>query len=121
MSDRVIFNLKRLWKIDGKTVNLYNEIKSGRKTSEWRDAKHFMLRRLLTNRLTKEGLEKVLEVRKTRLQDLTKLLKVHKVWFVVGYPEGTLPRLEADITALFYHPETSQLEIKFTNVREILT
>ena len=131
----VVFRLKRLWEVEGRTVNLYEEIKSGRKTSEWRDASPYWLRRLLTNRLTKEGLKYVLQVRGYNPQELTTLLKVHRAWFTVGYPKGNIPRLEADITALIYHlrhltalsslqasiasRQSGQLEIKIASVVEI--
>jgi hypothetical protein len=121
MKDIAIFNLKRQWHIDGTKLDLYEEIKAGRKTSEWRNASPYWLRKLLTNRLTKEGLKNVLQVWGHKPQELTPLLKVHRAWFVIGYPKGNLPRLEADITALLYHPKTSQLEIKFANVKEVLT
>lgn len=130
MTDKVIFNLKKYWVnpanyLTGETskiVDLYEEIKAGRKTSEWRGATKFWLKRLLTKRLTPEGIDKVLDTyHKHGTQDLTCLLRVHTAWFLIGYPKGSLPRLEADITALLFHRETDQLEIKFANVRETLT
>jgi ribosomal protein S3 len=120
MKDITIFNLKRFWHIDGTKLDLYEDIKAGRKTSEWRSASPYWLRKLLTNRLTKEGLKYVLQTRGHTPQELTTLLKVHKAWFVIGYPKGNVPRLEADITALIYHRESGQLEIKITNVKEVL-
>lgn len=63
--------------------------------------------------------KKTIVVNGTEPQDLTPFLKVHRAWFVEGYPKGSLPRLEADITGLLYHPSSSQLEIKFTNVKEV--
>jgi hypothetical protein len=110
--------LKRNWIVEGKTVDLYEEIMSGRKTSEWRETSIFWLRRLLTKRLTLEGLSKVLDTHKHGIQNLTPLLRVHTAWFVVGYPRGNVPRLEADITGLLYHLDSRQLETQFTNVRE---
>lgn len=108
---KVVFNLKRTWVIDGKTVDLYEEIKSGRKTSEWRDATEFWFNRLCMRGKSHEY--KIGEV------DLTDSLKVYKAWFVIGYPKNNLPRLEADITYLIYHVPNGQLEIQFTHVKEI--
>jgi hypothetical protein len=88
-------------------VDLYEEIKAGRKTSEFRDATRHWFKRLCVPHWI--GTE--------QHQDHTKFLKVHRAWFVVGYPKKNLPRLEADITGLFL--DAMQLEIKFTNVTEI--
>ena len=116
MTDRVIFNLKRHWEIDGMIVDLYDEIKSGRKTNEWRNATSFWCTRLIERGSTSPYFPWAVP------HDISHGLKVHKAWFVIGYPKDNLPRLEADITGLIYHPElkSSQLEIKFANVREIL-
>jgi hypothetical protein len=78
-SDTVIFNLKRFWPPDAprnRQVRLYEEIKTGRKTCEYRDDKKYWRRRLLGERCPS------------------------KAWFVEGYPKGNLPRLEADITKI---------------------
>lgn len=112
MIDRIIFNLKKTWVIDGKVVDLYEEIKSGRKTSEWRDATSFWFSRLCC----KQGHSSIF----TYPPSLTNCLKVHKAWFVVGYPKGNVPRLEADIIDLILHSDANQLEIQFTNVKEVI-
>jgi hypothetical protein len=91
--------------------DLWSEILSGRKTSEWRDFSKYWQERLL--------LCHDLKALSNRSIDYTKDLKVHRAWFVVAYPKGSLPRLEAEITGLVYHPDTSQLEIKFTNAKEV--
>jgi len=92
-------------------VNPYEEIKAGRKTSEFRDMIYYWVKRLCENADWKVDVGP---------QDLTKLLRVHKAWFVSGYPKGSppFPRLEADITGLFCDSLVMQLEIKFTNVVE---
>lgn len=92
---------------------LYDQIRRGKKTSEWRElGKHgYWLRQLCMKGLS-------INVNATDDIDLTLQLKVKKAWFVQGYPKGNLPRLEAEITALVYHPETMQLEIQFANVQE---
>lgn len=107
MDDIVIFHLNRVW--NGK--DLWEEIKHGRKTSEWRDVCKYWLKRLITRA--------ELQINGTEPEYLAKFLKVHRAWFVVGYPKGNLPRLEVDITELIHHPSSSELEIKFANVKEV--
>ena len=107
---RIIFNLKRLWTYpDGRTVDLYEEIKSGRKISEWRDYKPYWEDRLFKRKMI-DGMEHFRQ-------------KVNKAWFVVGFPKNNLPRLEADITNILIHVDdegfAEQIEIKFTNVKEV--
>jgi len=109
MKDVIIFHLKRIW--EGK--DLWEEIKKGRKTSEWRDFCKYWLRRLCIKR------SNLFFVNGTEPQDLSPWLKVKKAWFLQGYPKNSLPRLVAEITGLVYHPSSSQLEIKFTNVKEV--
>jgi len=106
--DRIIFNLKQFWQIGDKTVELYEEIKSGRKTIEYRDCTHFWTKRLCGKIISVYG-----------PQDLTEYLKVHRAWFVVGYPKDSLPRLEADIIGLRCN-NAMQLEISFINVKEVV-
>ncbi len=105
--ERIIFNLKRLWEVEGKTVDLYEEIKSGRKTIEYRDCTRFWGKRLCGWVIY-------------GTQELTSILKVHRAWFVVGYPKNNLPRLEADIIGLRCNG-AMQFEIKFANVREVVS
>lgn len=97
----VLFRLKRFWEgqvgsmyIEG--LDLYEEIKAGRKTSEWRD---------LTDRWR---------------SILHSTPKPTRAWFVCGYPKGNMPRLEADIVGIVCHLESDQYEIKIANVEEIL-
>jgi hypothetical protein len=91
LSDIVVFHLKRFWN----HRDLWLDIIRGDKTSEWRDASPFWI----------------------------KYFKNHnprKAWFVVGYPKGNLPRLEADIISVT-RPNRLQFEIKFENVRQVNT
>lgn len=121
----VIFNLKTMWTYpDGQVVRLYDEIKSGRKTSEWRDFKTFWIRRLLKKTDDIPNIVKCLGSSDTI--DLTGGLRVGRAWFVEGFPKNSLPRLEAIITDLLYHDtghllnnDPGQFEIKFKNVVEI--
>jgi len=94
---------------------LYEQIKKGKKTSEWRSFSKYWLYRLCKER-NPNVLILYIDVNGTVPQKLDAWLKVKRAWFVEGYPKGSLPRLEADITGLLYHPSSSQLEIKFTNV-----
>jgi len=56
-----------------------------------------------------------------RVQDMTTMLKVHQAWFVEGYPKYNLPRIEAEITGLFYNPEgLGSLEIHIKAIRELV-
>lgn len=110
----MIFHLKRIW--EGK--DLWEEIKSGRKTSEWRDFCKYWLYRLCKPR-NPNILILYINVNGTAPQEVSPWLKVKKAWFLQGYPKGNLPRLEAEITGLVYHPDSSQLEIKFTNAKEV--
>lgn len=91
MKDRVIFRLKRRgygWD------DIYEAIKIGEKTSEWRDASDHWKKQLTPT--------------------------PKHAWFTVGYPKNNLPRLEADITEIVYHSDTNQYEIKVVNVTEII-
>jgi hypothetical protein len=112
---KVVFNLKRTWVVDGKTVDLYEEIKSGRKTSEWRDATNFWAKRLINR--DKLSYNPIL-INQPRIVPYESI-KPRRAWFVVGYPKNNVPRLEADITAVIYHPSTNQYEIQFTHIQEI--
>lgn len=95
----LVFHLKRFWpdEKDPQRVDLYEEIKSGRKTSEWRDHTPYW-----TNRLNIA-------------------LTFPIIAFVVGYPKGNLPRLEATLLRITLHSETNQYEIRFGNVVEVTT
>jgi len=112
LSDTVIFHLKRLWQVDGRTVDLYKEIKDGRKTSEWRDASEYWCRILTGEPMS------TFDMFSGDILDLSGFLEPTWAWFVVGYPKGNLPRLEADITGLFLHRTSCQFETKFGNVSE---
>lgn len=91
-------------------VNLYEEIKSGRKVVEYRDAtEHWAKRLLICGRVPTVP---------TRC-NFTSVLRVNKVRFTVGYPKGSIPHLEADIRDLVYDPDTEQFEIYFVNVKEV--
>jgi len=123
--DKVIFNLKRFWQFKDEIVNLYEETKAGKKTSEWRIASKYWYSRLL-NPFDKTTIRYSGDI--DLFADFTEYLKVHRAWFVVGYPKRSIPRLEADIIALIYWPQkyssmldVSQFEIKIANINEVLS
>ena len=131
MTYRVIFNLQRHWVMpDGAIVDLYEEIKSGRKTSEYRynlkkGFDGFWFKRLCRP-LTRREMSQLplgLASADSCAINMTYFLKVCRTWFVVGYPKNCLPRLEADITKLLLYPREGEahLEIQFNNVREVIT
>jgi len=96
----------------GFMVNLYDDIKTRRKTSEFRNMIHYWIKRLCPNAVWDPFAGKP--------QDLTKYLEVSEAWFVTGYPKGSLPRVETDIRALWCDSYCSQLEIKFDVKVEVL-
>ena len=71
--------------------NLWEEIKTGVKTSEYRKAIPYWLKRLRHDKI-QGGV--ILE-------------------FTVGYPKGGVPRLEAQATEIIIHCEDDTLELKF--------
>lgn len=108
---KIIFHLSKRFPEVHTEGTIYEDIRDGRKTSEWRDMSHYWVKRLFSGaHWDAESSDK---------QDLTQFLKVHRAWFVEGYPKGNLPRLEADIINVFYHPLSFQLEIQVANVKEI--
>jgi len=97
----VIFHLKRLWAGPDGLIDLYEEIKAGRKNSEWREARPYWWSRLF------------------KKADGKNILKVKRAWFVIGYPKHNLPRLEADIKRVIFHVFQGYFEIQFENVIEV--
>ena len=108
----IIFRLKRFWEgeVGGKPIknlDLWEEIKQGRKTSEWRDITEYWTRRLYTQPLN-------FTIGYTRVKRT-----FGRVWFTCGYPKHNLPRLEADYVNTIPHLDTRQYEIVFANVTEV--
>lgn len=107
----LLFHLKRFWEGQVgswyiKDLDLYEEIKAGRKTSEWRDNTPYWRKRLISSLLTKNPA-------------MDRRFGVVRAWFVCGYPKGNLPRLEATITEVLDVEDSEQLEVKFKNVVEV--
>jgi len=107
---------------DGK-MDLYEAIKTGKKTSEYRDATEYWAKRLLNS----IGLNKyyfTLERNKDPKQDYDVVksifdspdLKHTKCTFRVGYTKG--PTLHATIKDITWRPMEQQFEIRIKNVRE---
>lgn len=96
-------------------VNLYEEIKAGRKTSEWRDASEYWSRRLCREPVTTFHPPPYAFF---ETSDYTEWLEVDTAWFTVGFPKNNLPRLEAEITGLILHYNSDKFEIKIANVKE---
>lgn len=128
MKDTVVFHLAKHFpprselqsyfaKEDPRT--LYQQFKDGSKTSEWRDFSKYWLYKLCKP-LNPNVLILFINVNGTEPQDLTPWLKVHRAWLLQGYPKANLPRLEGDISGVWYHPSSSQLETKVANVQEII-
>ena len=107
------FVLKRYLEGFEEYGDLYEAIKSGRKTVEYRDATEHWKSRLLTPKAIK-----LLEAdeRGINLVFREDLLKHDKAVFVVGYTK--YPKLVADITKIVYLHNTNQLETHLENVKE---
>ena len=106
---RVIFRLKRWWPPDkprSEQFDCYEAIKAGRKTSEFRDATEYWHNRLFAR------------------AGVLYPKKVDRAWFMVGFPKGNMPRLEAEVKRVVIHCNhdgySEQYEIKFENVVEVL-
>ena len=117
----VLFVLKRFLPEFTEFGDLYQAIKTGKKTSEWRDGSDHWIRRLLTER-GRQQLQWAHEIKERSkpffLMDFSEYHWKHKqATFVVGYTK--YPRLLADIKAILYNSKINQFEIRLKNVREI--
>lgn len=99
-------------------IDIYEAIKKGEKTSEWRDASDFWISRLFKKNAQSS-------VRHNMARHKGSLMYLHpddykhmKAKFVVGYTNT--PMLIADVKQLFYHKDTAQFEIQFKNVVEVI-
>jgi len=109
-------------------ADLYEAIKTGEKTSEWRDASDHWRRRLLT----KDGIKNLKQAEKINPETIF-MRRWGKPFFLINFPKEqwkhnkarfrvgyTLsPTLEADIKNILYHSETNQFEVRLENVTEI--
>ena len=92
--------------------DLYEAIKTGKKTVEYRDSTEYWKVRLLSSKgiMYKDfykGRSMIFE---------GDLIKHDKAVFVVGYTK--YPRLIADITKIGYNYDSNQFEVHIENVRE---
>ena len=104
----VIIHLQRFFDSDLhpelKGLDLWEEIKSGRNKSEWREGSPYWLNRLFSG--------------KWRFSKLTPK-PILRAWFVIGYPRGNIPRLEATVTDVVYWGDSDQIETRFKDVIEV--
>ena len=107
------FVLKRFLEGFEEYGDLYEAIKSKRKTVEYRDATKHWKTRLLTPKAV-EILES--DERGINLVFREDLLKHDKAVFVVGYTK--FPKLVADITKIVYDHDAQQFQTHIVNVRE---
>ena len=112
----ILFHLKRFWEGQVgsayiKNLDLYEEIRAGRKTSEFRDDTDYWRKRLGIWWQQQKG--DVIEIGARVIGE--------RAWFVCGYPKGNLPRLEATITEIIHLTDTGQFEIKFKDVQEAIS
>ncbi|HUW44732.1 MAG TPA: hypothetical protein VMW50_02960 [Dehalococcoidia bacterium] len=108
------FVLKRYLEGFEKYGDLYEAIKSGKKTVEYRDASDHWWNRLIEKRSRLLG--QFYKGRNIVFQG--NQLKHDKAVFVVGYTK--YPRLVADVTKIVYLYDSNQLETHITNVTEEL-
>lgn len=113
------FVLKRKgWGYD----DLYEALKTGEKTSEWRDASDHWKSRLLTKPgiIHLEYLEYLQRSGKSQhhtIEFQSYYWKHKRARFVVGYTKS--PLLIADVKAIMYHSKTEQFEVQIENVVEV--
>ena len=94
-------------------MDLYEAIKTGKKTSEYRDATPYWAKRLLNER----GLNHYNSIIGCRVWMFTQEdLKHTEATFRVGYTKG--PTLHATIKDIIWKPREEQFEIRIKNVRE---
>lgn len=119
------FTLKREgWGYD----DIYEAIKNGEKTSEWRPGSEFWKKRLLTP-IGRQQLQWAFELKERQernkepgrkpyflMQFPEYLWKYNRARFVVGYTK--YPRLLADVKEIMYHSKINQFEILIENVVE---
>lgn len=121
----MMFRLQRHWPMpDGKTVDLWEEITSGRKTIEYRDATAYWWKRLFGVDLNDKFSVSLRALAKNLKQDQyvysKNNLKIPKhATFTIGMPKNNLPRIEADVDFVVYYWETDQLGTGIKNIKVI--
>jgi hypothetical protein len=120
----MMFRLKKYWFIDGVQCNLWNEIVSGRKTEEFREATPYWWKRLLGHDYNSFWSQATIaDAQKRHMNFVLNVFEysfIPKVaTFTVGYPRNNLPRIEAEIKYVKYLWATNQLAVGIANVRVI--
>jgi len=121
----MMFRLQRHWPMpDGKVVDLWEEIVSGRKTVEYREATEYWWNRLFGVEYNDKWSVIIRSLAKQKQKDqyiYPKDLKtlVKTATFTIGYPKNNLPRIEADVSFVVYYYETDQLGTGFKNIKVI--
>jgi len=92
--------------------DVYDAIKRGKKTSEWRDVSDSWIARL-----TKMNVEEFNRSVRAARQSISLVPKYRRAKFVVGYTKR--PMLVADVEQLIYHPNSRQFEVRIKNVKEL--
>jgi len=100
-------------------ADIYEALKSGEKTSEWRDATHFWISRLFKKNVQRTIERQIEHYEGPRIEFHKTHYKHLKARFVVGYTKS--PMLEADVTAIIFHTDSHQFEVQIENTKEILT
>ena len=99
--------------------DIYEALKSGEKTSEWRDATGFWISRLFKKNVQRTIERQIKHYEGPRIQFHKTHYKHMKARFVVGYTKS--PMLMADVIAIIFHTDTNQFEVQIENVEEFLT
>jgi len=120
----MMFRLKRCWLIEGKVVDLWDEIVSGRKTIEYRNSTKYWWRRLLGVNIDGFWASNIRRVAKQNQRDIFFDAAIYEAipktgTFTIGYPKNNVPRIEVETAYIVYFYQTDQLGYAFRNVRVI--
>lgn len=98
--------------------DIYEALKTGEKTSEWRDATDFWISRLFKKKAQSSVRFNINRHTGSKLFIHPDDHKHTTARFVVGYTK--YPRLIADIHNIYYH-SSDQFEIQIENVTEVIS
>ena len=120
----MMFRLKQFWEVDGKTVNLWDEIVSCRKTIEYRESNKYWWRRLLGAEVDGWWAKNIHSEARRQQRDIffdaaTYEKVPKKAIFTVGFPKNNVPRIETDVSYVVYFHDSEQLGVAFRNVKVI--
>ena len=97
-------------------TDLYEAIKNGQKTSEYRDDSDYWRVRLFNEKGLNLIFNAVDRDKLSKVFIYPEYLKHREATFTVGYVK--YPRLRADIEYILWHREEAQFQVKIRNVRE---